>query len=39
MALTFFSNVLIDLVNYAKDHLTRNWSDVAKKMTDSGKII
>lgn len=34
-----FSDVLIDLVNYVKDHLTRNWSDVAKKMTDSGKII
>lgn len=34
-----FSDVLIDLVNYVKDHLTRNWSDVAKKMADSGKII
>ena len=34
-----FSDVLIDLVNFVKNHLTRNWSDVAKKMSDSGKII
>lgn len=34
-----FSDVLIDLVNNVKEHLTRNWSDVAKKMIDSGKII
>jgi hypothetical protein len=34
-----FSDVLIDLVTEVKMHLTRNWSDVATKLTKTGKIL
>ena len=34
-----YSDVLIDLINYVKSHLERNWSDVENKLKNSGKII
>lgn len=34
-----FSDVLIDLVAQVKNHLTRNWSDVSFKLSNSGKIL
>lgn len=34
-----YADVLIDLVNEVKNHLTRDWSDVKKKMETTGKII
>lgn len=33
------ATVLIDLVSEVKKHLLRNWSDVAYKMKNTGKII
>lgn len=34
-----YTDVLIDLVTEVRNHLTRNWSDVATKLTNSGKIL
>lgn len=34
-----YSDVLIDLVNEVRNHLTRNWSDVSSKLTNTGKIL
>jgi len=38
-SLPIYSDVLIDLVKEVREHLTRNWSDVASKMTNTGKIL
>lgn len=34
-----FHEVLIDLVTEVRNHLTRNWSDVSAKLTNTGKIL
>ena len=34
-----YIDVLIDLVSEVKKHLTRNWSDVSAKLTNTGKIL
>jgi hypothetical protein len=34
-----YSDVLIDLVSEVRIHLTRNWSDVSAKLSNSGKIL
>lgn len=37
--LPVYADVLIDLVTEVKEHLTRNWSDVSAKLTNTGKIL
>lgn len=37
--LPIYSDVLVDLVSEVRTHLTRNWSDVSSKMTNTGKIL
>lgn len=34
-----YEDVLIDLVSEVQKHLTRNWSDVSAKLTNTGKIL
>lgn len=34
-----YSDVLVDLVSEVRIHLTRNWSDVSAKLSNSGKIL
>jgi Bpu10I restriction endonuclease len=34
-----YSDVLVDLVSEVRIHLTRNWSDVSAKLSNTGKII
>ncbi len=34
-----YSDVVIDLIKEVKYHLTRNWSDVSAKLTNTGKIL
>jgi len=34
-----YADVLIDLMKNVTTHLTRNWSDVANRLSSSGKII
>ncbi len=34
-----YTDVVIDLVDEVKNHLNRNWSDVSKKLNNTGKII
>jgi len=37
--LPIYSDVLIDLVKEVREHLTRNWSDVSAKLSNTGKIL
>ena len=34
-----YEDVLIDLVSEVQKHLTRNWSDVSAKLSNTGKIL
>lgn len=34
-----YSDVLVDLVSEVRIHLTRNWSDVSAKLSNTGKIL
>lgn len=34
-----YADVIIDLVEQVKNHLNRNWSDVANKLKNEGKIL
>ena len=34
-----YSDVLVDLVSEVRVHLTRNWSDVSAKLSNTGKIL
>lgn len=38
-SLPIYSDVLIDLVKEVREHLTRNWSDVSAKLSNTGKIL